>query len=82
MRPASPEEKNKTLAILASALFLLAFAILAYVFFQHISFQPFGNKRIEGLEEYCQMVRLYMETNGREGWPDYRNLFYRECVRR
>lgn len=23
-------------------------------------------------QEYCEMVKLYKQTRGREGWPEYR----------
>lgn len=29
--------------------------------------------------EYCGMVEIYKSSNGVDGWPDYRNIYYKEC---
>lgn len=35
-----------------------------------------------GLENYCQMVELYKQTDGESGWPDYRNIYESNCANR
>ena len=30
--------------------------------------------------QYCEMVRLYKETDGATGWPDYENRYDRDCL--
>ena len=30
-------------------------------------------------KQYCEMVQTYIETNGRDGWQDYRGNFRRVC---
>lgn len=35
-----------------------------------------------GLENYCQMVELYKQTDGENGWPDYRNIYESNCANR
>lgn len=32
-------------------------------------------------EQYCEMVKIYIDSNGQYGWPDFRNIYYRECVK-
>lgn len=79
----SPEEQNKTMALIASLLFILAFAVLVYIFFTKFMINPHSTDLREGHrdEDYCQMVKLYMDTNGREGWKDYRGIYYKDCLK-
>lgn len=79
----APEEQNKSIALVASLLFILAFALLAYLFFTKFIFQPHSTDLREGHkdEAYCRMVKLYMETNGKEGWRDYRGIYYKVCLK-
>lgn len=78
----APEEKNKALALVASLLFVVAFALLCFALFKHFDF----DLRRPGAQQedatYCDMVKRYLDTEGREGWPDYRNIYYRQCVNR
>lgn len=30
---------------------------------------------------YCENVTLYIETDGQQGWPDYRELYNTMCVK-
>lgn len=30
-----------------------------------------GNDLVNQQTRYCDMVRLYQDTNGQSGWPDY-----------
>lgn len=80
----SQEEQNRSIALIASVLFVLAFAVLAFFFFKKFMLNPEAVQLREGHrdEHYCQMVHRYMETDGREGWRDYRGIYYRECLRR
>lgn len=34
------------------------------------------------LENYCQMVELYKQTDGENGWPDYDNIYESDCANR
>ena len=34
---------------------------------------------LEADEQYCFMVGIYKQTNGRDGWPDYENRYERSC---
>lgn len=81
---ASEEEKNRSMALVASVLFIIAFAVVAFIFFQKFMINPQLTELREGHrdENYCQMVQRYMETDGREGWRDFRGIFYRDCLRR
>lgn len=29
--------------------------------------------------EYCEMVAIYKETNGENGWPDFRDIYEDQC---
>lgn len=31
-------------------------------------------------EEYCKMVRIHQDTNGRHGWPDYQGAYESQCA--
>lgn len=79
----SPEEKNKTIALVASLLFILAFAVIVYIFFTKFLLNPHSTNLREGHkdEDYCRMVKLYLETNGKEGWRDYRGIYYKDCLK-
>lgn len=37
------------------------------------------NSVYDPMVEYCDMVELYISSNGQHGWPDFRNTFYRSC---
>jgi len=79
----SPEEQNKTMALVASILFIVAFAVVVYFFFTKFLIDPHSTELREGHkdESYCQMVKLYMDTNGKEGWRDYRGIYYKDCLK-
>ncbi|GLR63288.1 hypothetical protein [Marinospirillum insulare] len=79
----APEEKNQSIALVASLLFIIAFAVLIYIFFTKFMIQPHSTELREGHRDadYCRMVKLYMDTNGREGWRDYRGIYYKDCLK-
>lgn len=79
----SDEEKNKSIALIASILFILAFAILMYLFFNKFLFNTNIPELREGHrdEDYCRMVKNYIDTNGKEGWRDYRGIYYKDCLK-
>jgi hypothetical protein len=83
MRKESQEEKNKSIALVASLMFILAFAVVGYIFFKNFMVNPEAMRLREGHrdEDYCRMVKLYIESNGREGWRDFRNIYFKECLR-
>ena len=31
-------------------------------------------------DNYCKMVTLSIETQGEFGWPDYNNIYEKECL--
>ncbi len=31
--------------------------------------------------EYCEMVKLWKQTNGKHGWPDYDGIYDTACRR-
>ena len=77
------EEKNKTIAMVASILFILAFIFLVYFLLDKFVLNTDFTELREGHkdESYCQMVKLYLDTNGKEGWRDYRGIYYKECLK-
>lgn len=79
----SPEENNKSMALISSLLFIFAFAILVYIFFTQFMLNPKATELKDGHkdQDYCQMVKLYMDTNGKEGWRDYRGIYYKDCLK-
>ncbi len=79
----SPEEKNQSMAMVASILFVLAFILLVYFLLDKFVLNTNFNELREGHkdESYCQMVKLYMDTNGKEGWRDYRGIYYKDCLK-
>lgn len=79
----APEEQNKSIALIASLLFIIAFAVLVYFFFTKFMIQPHSTELREGHrdEDYCRMVKLYIDTNGKEGWRDYRGIYYKDCLK-
>lgn len=79
----SPEEQNKSIALVASLLLIVVFAVLVYFLFTKFMISPHSTELREGHrdEDYCRMVKLYMDTNGKEGWPDYRNIYYKDCLK-
>lgn len=83
MMQSSQEEKNKSIALVAAVMFILAFAVVAYIFFKSFMLNPEAMKLREGHrdEDYCRMVKLYMETDGREGWRDFRNIYFKDCLK-
>ncbi|USL90023.1 hypothetical protein [Vibrio phage vB_VpaS_CHI] len=34
------------------------------------------------LENYCQMVELYKQSDGEHGWPDYDGIYESDCANR
>jgi len=32
-------------------------------------------------QQYCEMVELFIQTNGREGWPDYNESYKTSCLK-
>ena len=30
-------------------------------------------------QHYCEMVRTFKQTHGREGWPDYNQIYVKSC---
>lgn len=83
MMRSSQEEKNKSIALVAAVLFIIAFAVVAYMFFKNFMLNPEAMKLREGHrdEDYCRMVKLYIETDGREGWRDFRNIYFKDCLK-
>ena len=83
MLRSSQEEKNKSIALVASLLFMMATIIAAFILYNKVLVIPDTMPLREGHrdEDYCRMVKQYMETNGREGWRDYRNIYFKECIR-
>ena len=77
------EEKNKTMAMIASILFVLAFIFLVYFLLNKFVLNTSLPELREGHkdESYCQMVKLYLDTNGKEGWLDYRGIYYKDCLK-
>lgn len=75
------EDKNRQLAILAAGLFLIAVLIILYFLFEKFlknnSIGEFDSTRHA---EYCENVHLFIETDGKEGWPDFRGIYYKDCV--
>lgn len=75
------EDKNKQLAVLAAGLFLIVAIIVIYWLFEKYlkdsSLEEFDSTRHA---EYCKNVHLYMQTDGKEGWPDFRGIYYKDCV--
>ena len=39
---------------------------------------PIENEN-EAPKIYCEMVKIYKQTGGEYGWPDYKETFDREC---
>ncbi len=78
----SDEEKNKSIALIASVLFVLVLGIVMYLFFSKFLLTANPSELREGHrdEAYCKMVKRYMDTNGKEGWRDYRGIYYKECL--
>ncbi len=37
-------------------------------------FAPVRDQLKRDQDEYCEMVALFKQTEGRSGWPDYRGL--------
>lgn len=31
-------------------------------------------------KEYCEMVTLNIDTGGKNGWPDYRGIYLKDCT--
>ena len=79
----SHEEKNQSRAMVDSILFVLAFILLVYFLLDKFVLNTNFNELREGHkdESYCQMVKLYMDTNGKEGWRDYRGIYYKDCLK-
>lgn len=79
----SHEEKNKSIAMIASILFILVFIFLAYFLLTKFVLNTPVSELREGHkdESYCQMVKLYLDTNGKEGWRDFRNIYYKDCLK-
>ncbi|NLW03759.1 MAG: hypothetical protein GX029_00755 [Pseudomonadaceae bacterium] len=79
----SHEEKNKSMALVSSILFVAAFIILVYIFFTQFILNTSLPDLREGHKDegYCQMVKLYLDTNGKEGWRDYRGIYYKDCLK-
>ncbi|ANO57498.1 hypothetical protein [Vibrio phage vB_VhaS-tm] len=34
------------------------------------------------LENYCQMVEMYKQSDGEHGWPDYDEIYESQCANR
>lgn len=77
---ASHQDKENTTAFIAAILFFLAVAVGAFLFFNTYEINPAALREGHRNEDYCRQVHLYIETNGREGWRDYRNIYYKECL--
>ena len=77
---ASHKEKDNTAALIAALLFFLAVAVGAFMFFNTYDVNPAVLREGHRYETYCEQVHLYMQTDGREGWRDYRNIYFRECL--
>lgn len=79
----STEDKNKSIALVASLLVIAVVAIILYVLLEMFMLKPSGTELREGHkdEDYCRMVKLYLDTNGEEGYRDYRNIYYKNCLK-
>lgn len=79
----SQEEKNKAMAMIASILFVLAFIFLVYFLLNKFVLNTSIPELREGHknEDYCRMVKSYIDTNGKEGWRDYRGIYYTDCLK-
>ncbi|WP_114417596.1 hypothetical protein [Marinospirillum perlucidum] len=76
----SQQDKNSTAALIAALLFFLAVAVGAFMFFNTYDVNPAIMREGHRYEDYCRQVHLYKETNGREGWRDYRGIYFKECL--
>lgn len=40
-----------------------------------------GQEEIERkqLQNYCDMVDIYKDSEGENGWPDYKNIYDKDC---
>lgn len=52
-------------------LFFLAFGWVGEIDFEDA---------IQADAHYCKMVRLYKESDGTVGWPDYEQRYERDCL--
>lgn len=73
------DDKNSAAALIAALLFFLAMAVGAFMFFNTYDVNPAALREGHRYESYCQQVHLYKQTDGREGWRDYRGIYYKEC---
>lgn len=52
-----------------------AIALLALGYLNHQE----GDELAKQQAHYCKMVRIYQDTNGERGWPDYNNNAAEVC---
>lgn len=59
--------------------FIIAVLLVAFFSSTLSVFLLKDDQKYDPRVEYCDMVGLYKSTNGESGWPDYRNIYYKEC---
>lgn len=75
------ENSNRQLAIVAAVIFLVILvSIIYWVFENFLKDSSVGEFEGHRQAEYCREVHRYVETNGKEGWPDYQNIYYKSCL--
>lgn len=75
------KKNNNYLATFASVFFLLVVIFILYLLYEHfLKDNSIGDFEGNRNEDYCRMVHLFKQTDGKEGWPDYRNIYYTDCV--
>jgi F420-0:gamma-glutamyl ligase-like protein len=63
---------------IASGLGLLGFLVGSTLLPSAIS-DPVNEAEAQG-REYCTSVKIFMDSNGAYGWPDYKHIYEAQCL--
>jgi len=54
--------------------------IVVFVAFAYVSAEDAKEQQTQNAH-YCEMVALWKQTNGEQGWPDYNRSFKTACAK-
>lgn len=63
--------KSKLLGILLAGAAFAAFGLVGTMDYED---------ELAGQDRYCEMVKMYRDSNGEKGWPDYNGNYNQACT--
>lgn len=60
--------------------FILGFLFI--IFLMYTSGKSEYDLQIDEQNHYCEMVKLFKDSKGKTGWPDFKNTYSEWCIKK